>query len=116
MSENRLNMSILNELSEYIHLRMSSYLEQTHDHDWTEHKSHPDYDLWFIQEGSVKMMIDGFEYTAVRRCHILLSGYALYRLVVREQLPIHIHPFRFWHRGSSEFWADFNFRELCRAI
>ncbi|WP_390580265.1 AraC family transcriptional regulator [Paenibacillus illinoisensis] len=65
MSENRLNMSILNELSEYIHLRMSSYLEQTHDHDWTEHKSHPDYDLWFIQEGSVKMMIDGFEYTAV---------------------------------------------------
>ncbi|MEO2202782.1 AraC family transcriptional regulator [Paenibacillus pabuli] len=65
MSENRMNMSILNELSEYIHLRMSSYLEQTHDKDWTEHKSHPDYDLWFIQSGSVKIMIDGLEYTAV---------------------------------------------------
>ncbi|WP_256992423.1 AraC family transcriptional regulator [Paenibacillus sp. XY044] len=58
-------MSIINELSEYITLGMRSYLEQAHDQDWIEHKSHPDYDLWFIQSGSVKVTIDGFEHTAV---------------------------------------------------
>ncbi|MGN7412991.1 AraC family transcriptional regulator [Paenibacillus sp. SAF-068] len=57
-------MSIIDELSEYITLRMSSYLEQTHDSHWTEHKSHSDYDLWFITAGSVQISIDGFEHMA----------------------------------------------------
>lgn len=50
--------------SEYITLRMSSYLEQTHDSTWTEHKSHSDYDLWFITAGSVQITIDGIEHKA----------------------------------------------------
>ncbi|GIO69700.1 AraC family transcriptional regulator [Paenibacillus cookii] len=65
MNENMMNMSIINDLSEYITLRMSSYLEQSHDKHWIEHKSHPDYDLWFIQSGSVKVTIDKCEHTAV---------------------------------------------------
>lgn len=65
MCAKKMNMSIINELSEYISLRMSSYSEQAHDPGWIEHKSHPDYDLWFIQSGSVKITIDGFEHTAV---------------------------------------------------
>ncbi|MGF9696821.1 AraC family transcriptional regulator [Paenibacillus sp. MABNR03] len=64
MNEGKINMSILNELSEYITLRMSSYLEQVHDIGWIEHKSHPDYDLWFIQSGSVKVTLDGIEHIA----------------------------------------------------
>ncbi|WP_258166409.1 AraC family transcriptional regulator [Paenibacillus sp. PCH8] len=58
-------MSVIDELSEHITLRMSSYLEQTHDRTWTEHKSHSDYDLWFITTGSVKVTIGGIEHTAV---------------------------------------------------
>jgi len=54
----------MDELSEYITLRMSSYLEQTHDGNWIEHKSHSDYDLWFITAGSVKITIDGIEHMA----------------------------------------------------
>ncbi|WFA87000.1 AraC family transcriptional regulator [Paenibacillus amylolyticus] len=57
-------MSIIDELSEYITLRMSSYLEQTHDSNWTEHKAHSDYDLWFITAGSVQITIDGIEHIA----------------------------------------------------
>lgn len=60
------NMSIMDELSEYITLRMSSYLEQTHDSNWMEHKSHSDYDLWFITAGSVQITIDGIEHMADR--------------------------------------------------
>ncbi|MEK5643491.1 AraC family transcriptional regulator [Paenibacillus rhizosphaerae] len=58
------NMSILNELSEYVTLGISSYLEQAHDKNWIEHKSHPDYDLWFIQSGFVRVTIGGSEHTA----------------------------------------------------
>jgi len=39
-------------------------LEQAHDKNWTEHKSHPDYDLWFIQSGSVRVTISESEHTA----------------------------------------------------
>lgn len=64
MHPETVNMSIIDELSENITLRMSSYLEQTHDSNWTEHKSHSDYDLWFITAGSVKITIDGIEHMA----------------------------------------------------
>lgn len=58
------SMEILNELSEFITLRMSSFLESVHNGDWFEHKAHADYDLWFIQSGIVKIKIDGIEHTA----------------------------------------------------
>lgn len=64
MHTGTVNMSIIDELSEYITLRMSSYLEQTHDSNWTEHKSHSDYDLWFITAGSVQISMDGIEHMA----------------------------------------------------
>lgn len=64
MHTGTVNMSIIDELSEYVTLRMSSYLEQTHDSNWTEHKSHSDYDLWFITAGSVQITIDGIEHMA----------------------------------------------------
>ncbi|QOS78984.1 helix-turn-helix transcriptional regulator [Paenibacillus sp. JNUCC31] len=58
------NRSIIDELSEHVTLRMSSYLEQAHDGKWIEHKSHSDYDLWFITAGSVKITIHGMEHIA----------------------------------------------------
>jgi AraC family transcriptional regulator len=57
-------MTILDELSEFISLRMKSSLQSTHNTDWIEHKAHLDYDLWFIQTGMVKLIIDGKEYIA----------------------------------------------------
>lgn len=64
MPANHVNMSIIDELSDHITLRMSSYLEQTHDRKWIEHKSHSDYDLWLITAGSVQINVDGIEHTA----------------------------------------------------
>lgn len=59
-----MNMGILNELSEYITLRMSSFLEYSPAGDWIEHKAHADYDLWFVEDGIVKLTVDGAEHTA----------------------------------------------------
>ncbi|XEC94009.1 AraC family transcriptional regulator [Paenibacillus tarimensis] len=58
------DMGILNELSELISLRMKSFFELAHDGKWFEHKAHIDYDLWFIQSGTVTLTIDGMEHTA----------------------------------------------------
>ncbi|WP_235548842.1 cupin domain-containing protein [Paenibacillus sp. Soil522] len=60
----RTDMGILNELSEFIALRMKSFWEPVHDGNWIEHKAHIDYDLWFVQSGIVKITIDGIEHTA----------------------------------------------------
>lgn len=64
MDAKMVNMEILGELSEFITLRMSSISDQVQSCDWTEHKAHPDYDLWFVQSGIVKITINGFEHTA----------------------------------------------------
>lgn len=58
------DMGILNELSEFIALRMNSFYELVHDGDWTEHKAHYDYDLWFVRDGSVRIEMAGIEHTA----------------------------------------------------
>ncbi|WKL01896.1 AraC family ligand binding domain-containing protein [Paenibacillus amylolyticus] len=84
-------MSVIDELSEYITLRMSSYLEQTHDSNWTERKSHSDYDLWFITAGSVQITINGIEHMANPGDVVFLSGYALYGFHDRRVLPIRLH-------------------------
>jgi AraC family transcriptional regulator len=58
------NTGILNELSEFVSIRMKSMLEHDHDDKWLEHKSHIDYDLWFIRSGSAAIVIDGKEHIA----------------------------------------------------
>lgn len=62
MSHSKLD--ILNELSEHLVLRMKSYFQVNHSHDWIEHKAHVYYDIWFVQEGTVNIHIDGVEYCA----------------------------------------------------
>lgn len=63
-SMNISKMNILNELSEFITLRMKSFHEVAHDGKWMEHKAHMVYDLWFIQSGTVIITIDGQEHIA----------------------------------------------------
>jgi AraC-type DNA-binding domain-containing proteins len=57
------DIEIFNELSEFITLRIKSYREHAHDGFWVEHKVHPDYDLWFIQSGTIKIHIGETEHT-----------------------------------------------------
>jgi len=61
---NKIDVGILNELSEFITLRLKSFMDPEHDGQWVEHKSHADYDLWFVQSGIVKIAIHGTEHTA----------------------------------------------------
>lgn len=58
------DVELLNDLSEFISVRMKSFREQSHDGNWFEHKSHGDYDLWFIQAGTVRLTVDGAEHIA----------------------------------------------------
>lgn len=55
---------LFNELSELIGLRMHFCMKVFHHADWVEHKTHMDYDLWFIQSGVLKIIINGTEHTA----------------------------------------------------
>ncbi|GMK39182.1 AraC family transcriptional regulator [Paenibacillus sp. CCS19] len=64
MNKQTTDMGILNELSELITLRMKSYLALEHDGSWIEHRSHIDYDLWFIQDGTIAITINGIEHQA----------------------------------------------------
>lgn len=64
MKNKRMEITIFNELSELISIRMKSCFEMKKDTDWIEHKSHNDYDLWFIQAGSITIHIDGKEHIA----------------------------------------------------
>jgi AraC-type DNA-binding domain-containing proteins len=64
MNKQAANMGILSDLSELISLRMKSFLALQHDGAWIEHRAHIDYDLWFIQEGTVAITIDGIEHLA----------------------------------------------------
>lgn len=58
------NLEILNELSEFIAIRMKSFWDPVHGGNWVEHKAHIDYDLWFIQSGTVNIAIGEAEHTA----------------------------------------------------
>ncbi|MFD2329386.1 helix-turn-helix domain-containing protein [Cohnella sp. GCM10020058] len=58
------DMFIFDELSEMISIRINSFNEEDHGRDWIEHKTHSDYDLWFVQSGQVQVQIDGTEHTA----------------------------------------------------
>ncbi|MDI4643574.1 AraC family transcriptional regulator [Cohnella hashimotonis] len=58
------DMTIFNELAEMIAIRISSFKEEDHGRDWVEHKTHNDYDLWFVQSGQAQIRIEGTEYTA----------------------------------------------------
>ncbi|MDQ0060234.1 AraC family transcriptional regulator [Paenibacillus harenae] len=58
------DIGIFNALSDFIELRMKSCRVTAYGSDWIEHKAHADYDLWFVEAGSVKIEIAGTEYRA----------------------------------------------------
>ena len=58
------DLSIFNELSEHIQLRIHSCKIEAHGQDWTESKLHPDYDFWLILDGSVVIQAETGSYTA----------------------------------------------------
>jgi AraC-like DNA-binding protein len=58
------NLSVFNELSEHISIRINSYLECYNDELWLESKVHQDYDIWIITSGRVDIKIAGQEFTA----------------------------------------------------
>ncbi|WP_018887713.1 AraC family transcriptional regulator [Paenibacillus massiliensis] len=65
MNDKITGMGMLNELSELITIRMSSFWESEHGESWIEHKMHHDYDLWFLQEGKAKITVHGKEHTVM---------------------------------------------------
>jgi AraC family transcriptional regulator len=47
------DMNIIDELIEYVDLRINNCGHMTHEAGWSEEKVHPDYDLWYIMSGEV---------------------------------------------------------------
>ncbi|WP_135546409.1 helix-turn-helix transcriptional regulator [Paenibacillus cymbidii] len=50
---------LFNELSEHMTLRINSCRLDGHDAKWKETKQHPDYDMWFVQEGEIHLELGG---------------------------------------------------------
>lgn len=50
---------LFNELSEHLTLRINSCRQDSHDGTWRESKKHPDYDIWFVQEGEIHLEMGG---------------------------------------------------------
>lgn len=58
------DLSLFNELSEQIAVRIRSCFDERHPGDWSESKAHADYDLWFLLSGAVHIQMNDAEYTA----------------------------------------------------
>lgn len=56
--------NLLNELSEYITIKINGCTEIYHDRQWSENKAHKDYDLWYITAGHVNIEINGICFQA----------------------------------------------------
>ncbi|UKS30997.1 AraC family transcriptional regulator [Paenibacillus sp. HWE-109] len=54
-----MNRNIIDELSEYVELRLGSIGTASHDKGWTEAKQHPDYDIWLVTNGEVEVDVQG---------------------------------------------------------
>ncbi|SDD03843.1 AraC-type DNA-binding protein [Paenibacillus sp. UNCCL117] len=57
-------LTILNELSEQIAVRIRSCHEEYHPGGWSESKVHADYDLWYLLSGEVKIHTNETDHTA----------------------------------------------------
>jgi AraC-like DNA-binding protein len=58
------DLSILNDLSELINIRINSCNLQKHEADWREQKIHKDYDVWLIKKGHVCVEINATRFDA----------------------------------------------------
>ena len=59
MSNFRRNLDVFQELSEHMTLRIGPCQHVAHDADWSEAKTHQDYDLWFVSGGRVDIRMQG---------------------------------------------------------
>lgn len=57
-------LSILNDLSEHISIKINSCRSTVQNSGWIESKSHNDYDIWYIISGEIYIKIDTTIYTA----------------------------------------------------
>lgn len=58
------SFDVINDLSEYLSIKINSMLEIYHDGSWKESKVHSDYDIWYITEGKAVVEIEGVDYAA----------------------------------------------------
>ncbi|MHA7965084.1 helix-turn-helix transcriptional regulator [Paenibacillus sp. CAU 1782] len=57
-------LSLFNELSEHISVRIRSCHDEFHDGKWSESKAHADYDLWYVLSGKVNLHVNQSHYSA----------------------------------------------------
>ncbi|MFS0636214.1 AraC family transcriptional regulator [Mesobacillus foraminis] len=72
------DLTIFNELSEYIMLRINSCGEKAHPASWVESKHHKDYDLWYIHEGQMEIRINEEVHFASKGDLVLFSPKVAY--------------------------------------
>lgn len=87
--EQRLNdngniLGILNDLSELVTIRINSFSESQHTSGYIEHKSHHDYDLWIVQEGSLQITVNGKSAAAMTGDVVFFYPGMLYRATVHS--------------------------------
>lgn len=79
------SFQLFNELSEHITLRIASCSVMRHPPQWQESKQHPDYDLWIVLEGTVRLKMRGCDGTAMPGDLILFYPHVPYRASTGEE-------------------------------
>ncbi|MFC4402991.1 AraC family transcriptional regulator [Gracilibacillus xinjiangensis] len=78
------SLSIFNELSELVMLRINSCSEIVHPNSWMESKQHKDYDLWYIQAGQIEIRVQEEVYLASEGDMILFRPKLAYTATTRS--------------------------------
>ncbi|MFS0726955.1 helix-turn-helix domain-containing protein [Paenibacillus sp. 1P07SE] len=110
------DLSIFNELSEHIQLRIHSCKIESHNREWSESKLHPDYDFWLITDGSVLIQSETGTHTAYAGDVIFFYPNAPYTATTTEAgcRFLYLH-FEFGIGEHFRILNDFNFSGIVAA-
>lgn len=103
-------LSIFNELSEHIFLKINSCQSCSHEAFWGETRIHNDYDLWFVENGTVCIDVNGKVYTAKEDDFVLYYPNTPYHTYTENTACklTYIH-FDFAIGNNMRILNDFNF-------
>jgi AraC-like DNA-binding protein len=102
--------SIFDELSNHITIKLNTCYDICHTAYYTEEKVHPDYDVWYILDGEINIVIDNITYTAGKDDVVFFYPGINYKSFINKAHCelIYIH-FDFSIHDNRRFLEDFNY-------
>lgn len=79
------NLDLFNTLHNYIDVKVKICNNITHPHNWSESGYKVDYDIWIILDGTVRVILEGKEYTACANDIIFFYPETIYKAFTCDQ-------------------------------